>query len=61
MLDDRGARGVVATLGQRLQQAGLQVQVSQFFGDKVFRQSPRAGETVDIGTPVTILVTFGQD
>ena len=44
-----------------LQQAGLQVQVSQFFGDKVFRQSPAAGETVEIGTPVTILVTFGQD
>ena len=44
-----------------LQQAGLQVQVSQFFWDKVFRQSPAAGETVEIGTPVTILVTFGQD
>jgi hypothetical protein len=27
----------------------------------VFRQSPAAGQTVDIGTPVTILVTFGQD
>ena len=23
--------------------------------------SPAAGQTVDIGTPVTILVTFGQD
>jgi serine/threonine-protein kinase len=44
-----------------LRQAGLQVQVSQFFGDRVFRQSPAAGQTVDIGTPVTILVTFGQD
>jgi eukaryotic-like serine/threonine-protein kinase len=44
-----------------LWQAGLQVQVSQFFGDRVFRQSPAAGQTVDIGTPVTILVTFGQD
>jgi serine/threonine-protein kinase len=44
-----------------LQQAGLQVQVSQFFGDRVIRQSPAAGQTVDIGTPVTILVTFGQD
>ncbi len=44
-----------------LQQAGLQVQVSQFFGDRVFRQSPAAGQTVDIGTPVTILVTFERD
>ncbi|WP_448607914.1 Stk1 family PASTA domain-containing Ser/Thr kinase [Geodermatophilus sp. URMC 60] len=44
-----------------LQQAGLQVKVSQFYGDRVFRQSPAAGQTVDIGTPVTILVTFGQD
>ena len=44
-----------------LQQAGLKVQVSQFYGDRVFRQSPAAGQTVDIGTPVTILVTFGQD
>ncbi len=44
-----------------LEQAGLKVQVSQFFGDRVFRQSPAAGQTVDIGTPVTILVTFGQD
>jgi serine/threonine-protein kinase len=44
-----------------LEQAGLKVQVSQFFGDQVFRQSPAAGETVEIGTPVTILVTYGQD
>jgi eukaryotic-like serine/threonine-protein kinase len=44
-----------------LEQAGLQVQVSQFFGDRVFRQSPAAGQTVDIGTPVTILVTFERD
>ena len=44
-----------------LEQVGLQVQVSQFFGDRVFRQSPAAGQTVDIGTSVTILVTFGED
>ncbi|MDP9427401.1 MAG: PASTA domain-containing protein, partial [Actinomycetota bacterium] len=44
-----------------LQQARLRVQVSQFFGDEVFRQSPAAGQTVEIGTPVTILVTYGQD
>jgi serine/threonine-protein kinase len=44
-----------------LQQAGLEVQVSEFFGERVYRQSPVAGQTVDVGTPVTILVTFGQD
>ena len=44
-----------------LQQAGLQVQVNQFFGDRVIRQSPAAGQTVDIGTSVTILLSFGQD
>jgi eukaryotic-like serine/threonine-protein kinase len=42
-----------------LEGAGLQVEVSQFFGDRVLRQTPRAGEVVDIGTRVTILVTFG--
>ena len=42
-----------------LEEAGLQVQVTQFFGNRVFRQTPSAGETVDIGTSVTILVTFG--
>jgi serine/threonine-protein kinase len=42
-----------------LQAAGLRVQVSQFFGNRVLRQTPRAGEVVDIGTEVTILVTFG--
>ncbi|MFW3170722.1 Stk1 family PASTA domain-containing Ser/Thr kinase [Geodermatophilus sp. CPCC 206100] len=42
-----------------LQAAGLQVEVSQFFGDRVLRQTPRAGEVVDTGTRVTILVTFG--
>jgi eukaryotic-like serine/threonine-protein kinase len=42
-----------------LEAAGLQVKVSQFFGDRVLRQSPQAGEVVDLGTSVTILVTFG--
>jgi serine/threonine-protein kinase len=42
-----------------LQEAGLKVEVTQFFGNRVFRQTPGAGETVDIGTSVTILVTFG--
>jgi eukaryotic-like serine/threonine-protein kinase len=42
-----------------LQAAGLQGKVSQFFGNRVLRQTPSAGEVVDIGTSVTILVTFG--
>jgi serine/threonine-protein kinase len=44
---------------QLLQQAGLKVEITQFFGNRVFRQTPSAGETVDIGTSVTILATFG--
>jgi eukaryotic-like serine/threonine-protein kinase len=42
-----------------LQAAGLKVEVQQFFGDDVLRQTPSAGETVEIGSTVTILVTFG--
>jgi serine/threonine-protein kinase len=42
-----------------LQQAGLKVQVQQFFGSNVLRQTPSAGQTVDLGSTVTILVTFG--
>jgi serine/threonine-protein kinase len=42
-----------------LEGAGLRVEVNEFFGDRVLRQTPRAGEVVDIGTSVTILVTFG--
>ncbi len=38
---------------------GLQASVTQFFGDTVLRQTPAAGEVVDPGTEVTILVTFG--
>jgi serine/threonine-protein kinase len=44
---------------QLLTAAGLKVEVTQFFGNRVFRQTPSAGETVDIGTSVTILATFG--
>jgi serine/threonine-protein kinase len=42
-----------------LEAAGLEVQVQQFFGSNVLRQTPSAGETVEIGSTVTILVTFG--
>ncbi|WP_091245662.1 Stk1 family PASTA domain-containing Ser/Thr kinase [Klenkia soli] len=42
-----------------LEAAGLEVSVTQFFGDTVLRQTPAANEVVDPGTSVTILVTFG--
>ena len=42
-----------------LESAGLEASVTQFFGDTVLRQTPAAGEVVDPGTSVTILVTFG--
>jgi beta-lactam-binding protein with PASTA domain len=42
-----------------LKEAGLEVEVQQFFGNTVIRQNPSPGETVDIGTTVTILATFG--
>ncbi|GAB4082914.1 Stk1 family PASTA domain-containing Ser/Thr kinase [Modestobacter muralis] len=42
-----------------LEEAGLVVEVQQFFGNRVIRQTPGAGETVDLGTTVTILATFG--
>ncbi|SDE95477.1 serine/threonine protein kinase [Blastococcus fimeti] len=38
---------------------GLEVEVTKFFGDRVLRQSVKAGESVEQGTQVTILVTFG--
>jgi serine/threonine-protein kinase len=42
-----------------LADVGLKAQVQQFFGNNVLRQTPAAGETVDLGSTVTILVTFG--
>ncbi|SSC21749.1 PASTA domain-containing protein with serine/threonine protein kinase domain [Klenkia terrae] len=42
-----------------LEAVGLEASVTQFFGDTVLRQTPAAGEVVDPGTSVTILVTFG--
>ncbi|WP_369137645.1 Stk1 family PASTA domain-containing Ser/Thr kinase [Modestobacter versicolor] len=42
-----------------LEAAGLKAQVQQFFGNNVLRQTPSAGEQVDLGSTVTILVTFG--
>jgi serine/threonine-protein kinase len=42
-----------------LQAAGLQAESTRFFGSRVFRQSVSPGETVEQGTTVTILLTFG--
>ncbi|MQA32398.1 Stk1 family PASTA domain-containing Ser/Thr kinase [Modestobacter roseus] len=43
-----------------LTQAGLEVEQTQFIaGDRVFQQSPRAGEVVDQGSTVRILISFG--
>ncbi|WP_104524212.1 Stk1 family PASTA domain-containing Ser/Thr kinase [Blastococcus atacamensis] len=44
---------------QILQAAGLQVEATRFFGNSVLRQTPAAGEQVERGTSVTILLTFG--
>ncbi|WP_245158982.1 Stk1 family PASTA domain-containing Ser/Thr kinase [Blastococcus sp. TF02A-35] len=52
-----GKSGDEAT--QILQAAGLQVEATRFFGNSVLRQTPAAGEQVELGTSVTILLTFG--
>ncbi|OMQ14202.1 hypothetical protein A7K94_0218265 [Modestobacter sp. VKM Ac-2676] len=40
--------------------AGLEAEQTQFIaGDRVFQQSPRAGEVVDQGSTVRILISFG--
>ena len=41
-----------------LQAAGLTVDATKFFGNKVRQQQPAAGETVEQGTSVKILVAF---
>ena len=41
-----------------LEKAGLKVQSTDWFGDKVVRQNPKAGTVVDLGTSVKILSTF---
>ncbi|MGY1752641.1 Stk1 family PASTA domain-containing Ser/Thr kinase [Blastococcus sp. SYSU D01042] len=43
----------------RLQAAGLEVESTRFFGNRVFRQSLSPGEEVEQGTEITILLTFG--
>jgi eukaryotic-like serine/threonine-protein kinase len=41
-----------------LEAAGLKVEATDWFGDKVLRQNPKAGTTVDVGTSVKILSSF---
>jgi serine/threonine-protein kinase len=41
-----------------LEAAGLTVESTDWFGDKVLRQNPKAGTVVDQGTPVKILSSF---
>jgi serine/threonine-protein kinase len=43
-----------------LKKAGLEVDVTQFLaGNRVFQQSPKAGQTVDQGSTVRILISLG--
>ena len=56
--DVRGKSAAEATT--LLEQTGLQVKTETFIaGDRVFNQSPKAGETVDEGSTVRILISFG--
>ncbi|WP_299955608.1 Stk1 family PASTA domain-containing Ser/Thr kinase [uncultured Modestobacter sp.] len=56
--DVRGQSAEEATAA--LEAAGLQVQSETFIaGDRVFNQSPKAGEVVDQGSTVRILISFG--
>jgi beta-lactam-binding protein with PASTA domain len=41
-----------------LQAVGLKVDATKFFGNKVRQQQPAAGETVEQGTTVKILVSL---
>ena len=42
-----------------LEAVGLKVESTRFFGNRVFRQSVSPGETVEQGSKITILLTFG--
>jgi serine/threonine-protein kinase len=54
--DVTGQKTAVAK--QILEKAGLKVQSTDWFGDKVVRQNPKPGTVVDLGTSVKILSTF---
>jgi serine/threonine-protein kinase len=56
--DVRGMSEEEATAA--LQKVGLEASSTSFIaGDRVFQQSPQAGETVDQGSTVRILISFG--
>jgi serine/threonine-protein kinase len=56
--DVRGKQAAEATA--LLQQQGLKVETTTFIaGDRVYQQSPRPGQVVDIGTTVTLALSFG--
>jgi serine/threonine-protein kinase len=56
--DVRGKQAGDATA--QLQQIGLKVETTTFIaGDRVYQQSPRPGQVVDIGTTVTLALSFG--
>jgi beta-lactam-binding protein with PASTA domain len=56
--DVRGRQATEATAA--LQQIGLKVETTTFIaGDRVYQQSPRPGQVVDIGTTVTLALSFG--
>jgi serine/threonine-protein kinase len=42
----------------KLKEAGLSIDATKFFGNKVRQQQPSAGKTVEQGTTVKILVAF---
>jgi serine/threonine-protein kinase len=44
----------------QLEQLGLKVETTTFIaGDRVYQQSPRPGQVVDVGTTVTLALSFG--
>jgi beta-lactam-binding protein with PASTA domain len=56
--DVRGQNADDAT--QTLQGLGLKVETTTFItGDRVYQMSPRAGQVVDVGSTVTLALSFG--
>jgi serine/threonine-protein kinase len=56
--DVRGMQGDAAKA--QLEQLGLKVETTTFIaGDRVYQQNPRPGQVVDLGTTVTLALSFG--
>jgi serine/threonine-protein kinase len=56
--DVRGQNGGDAT--KTLEDLGLKVETTTFItGDRVYQQSPRPGQVVDVGSTVTLALSFG--